>query len=837
MRLFLAICFAFLLPFASKAGEIWVSLKGADSNDGTRQNPKATLNAALRQAREWRRLHDERVHGGIEIILDNGVYYLEEPVFIRPEDSGTPASPTTIRSAETGAAALSGGVEIKGWKKLATVLPQLPAKAKGKVWVADLPSVGLDAFVFRQLWINSIKATKARDKNGVQMNRILSWNKKEQTCWIPAKNLPDLSTASSLEFFIHQWWEIAILRVKSIKRVGDSALLHFHQPESRIQSEHPWPAPWISKETGNSAFYLSNAMQLLDEPGEWWLDVRNQKVYYWPLAGEDMSKSSVIAPLLENIVKIEGNIDHPVQHISFKGIKFMHSSWLRPSQQGHVPHQAGMPMTDAYKLQKPGTLEKATLENQAWIVRPQAAFTANYADDILVEDCRFEHMASTGLDFNKAVHRNTINGNVFNDIGGNALLAGVFSDEATEIHLAYHPKDEREVCDSMTISNNVINDATNEDWGAVGIGVGYARNMLIAHNDISNVSYSGISMGWGWSPLPNAMKNNRIIANRIHHYGKANYDCAGIYTLSAQPGSVISQNVVDSIYKAPYAHLPSHWFYLYTDEGSSFITVKNNWTPAVKYLKNANGPGNVWEHNGPEVSEAIKKAAGLEDRYKHLLGGISWPNLAINQQRPELVELVVPTGQTLDRAKLNQLLVSFRIDTTAVYVWQNHFVIYDHMDDLGAVAGKLRNNFPGVEVRPYYDMFYAYRKKDHCSDKALASRWTNIILTADLVADKEMQKEYLDYHTTQFEKWPQVAEGFCNAGFQELLLFKNGRQLMLVISISEGQMLDDINPKTIENNPRMVEWNKIMGKYQQGIKGTKPGETWVFLNQTQTTSK
>jgi L-rhamnose mutarotase len=82
---------------------------------------------------------------------------------------------------------------------------------------------------------------------------------------------------------------------------------------------------------------------------------------------------------------------------------------------------------------------------------------------------------------------------------------------------------------------------------------------------------------------------------------------------------------------------------------------------------------------------------------------------------------------------------------------------------------------------------------------------------------------------TQFEEWPEVSDGFCNAGFQQLLLFRNGRQLMLVISIPEGKTLDELNPKTIENNPRMVEWNKIMDKYQEGIEGTKPNEKWVIL--------
>jgi hypothetical protein len=111
----------------------------------------------------------------------------------------------------------------------------------------------------------------------------------------------------------------------------------------------------------------------------------------------------------------------------------------------------------------------------------------------------------------------------------------------------------------------------------------------------------------------------------------------------------------------------------------------------------------------------------------------------------------------------------------------------------------------------------------------VASEWENIVLTANLVDDAKMQKEYVDYHTTQFEKWPEIAKGFCNADFQQLQVFKNGRQLMLIISIPKGESLDKLNPKTTENNPRVDDWNALMKKYQTGIEGTKPGETWIFL--------
>ncbi|WNH09423.1 L-rhamnose mutarotase [Thalassobellus suaedae] len=79
---------------------------------------------------------------------------------------------------------------------------------------------------------------------------------------------------------------------------------------------------------------------------------------------------------------------------------------------------------------------------------------------------------------------------------------------------------------------------------------------------------------------------------------------------------------------------------------------------------------------------------------------------------------------------------------------------------------------------------------------------------------------------------PEVAQGFCNADFQQLQVFKNGRQLMLIISIPKGESLDKLNPKTTENNPRVYDWNALMKKYQTGIKGAKKNETWVFLKKT-----
>jgi len=115
------------------------------------------------------------------------------------------------------------------------------------------------------------------------------------------------------------------------------------------------------------------------------------------------------------------------------------------------------------------------------------------------------------------------------------------------------------------------------------------------------------------------MKNNRVHANYIHHFAKMMYDVGGVYTLSAQPNTEISENRIEHLKKAPYAHIPEHYQYIYFDEGSSYIRAVNNWTEKDKFFSNTPGPGNEWINNGPQVDVAIKEKAGLEIEFKDLV--------------------------------------------------------------------------------------------------------------------------------------------------------------------------------------------------------------------------
>jgi hypothetical protein len=619
LRSILLLVVLIFCSFSIRANEIWVSPSGSDKNEGSKVKPFVSLHAALRKARELRRLSDPSISDGIQILMKGGLYPLMEAVFIRPEDSGTAASPTTISAASGEHPVLSGGIALSGFRIAKGTIPGLPAEAQGKVWVADAPYPGGRLLEFRQLWVNDKKAQRAREVNDNNLHRLLVWDKEKQETWIPLSALKSVKEPAQMEMVLHQMWATAVLRIKSIRVKGDRAAIKFHEPENRVQFEHPWPSPVMDGKNGSSAFYLSNSISFLDQPGEWYEDLSSGKVYYWPRKGESLKNSTATVPYLETLVKIRGSQAKPVSYVSFDGIGFKHSTWLKASREGLVPLQAGMALIDAYKLAKPGTSAKKDLENQAWTERPLAGMMISGANHILIQNCRFQHMAAAGLDFITDTHHDLVKGCVFRDIGGNGIQMGIFSDISEEAHLAYDPSDSKTVTSNETISNNLLTDCTNEDWGCVAMALGYVRDVTVEHNEISHIAYTGISLGWGWTPDLNVMRNNRVHANYIHHYANYMYDVAGIYTLSAQPGTVISENCIDSIGKSSYVHDPDHWFYLYLDEGSSFMTVKDNWCPSEKFLANANGPGNIWTNNGPMVSEKIKKAAGLEVGYKHLL--------------------------------------------------------------------------------------------------------------------------------------------------------------------------------------------------------------------------
>ncbi len=195
---------------------------------------------------------------------------------------------------------------------------------------------------------------------------------------------------------------------------------------------------------------------------------------------------------------------------------------------------------------------------------------------------------------------------------------------------------------------------------------------------------------------------------------------------------------------------------------------------------------------------------------------------------PVLIELV-DMDYRFSTEKLLKFCTENDIDKQNVYEWENHWLLYILSDNQKEIVSKIDNEFPKLKVNVFDKPFYNFNREKYTHESP-AKEWNNIIMTANLVNDTVLQNQYMEYHRTQFEKWPEISKGFANADFQQVLVYRTGRQLMLVISIPKGKTLDELNPKTTENNPRVDEWNKIMSQYQEGIEDAPKGTTWVMFS-------
>ena len=379
---------------------------------------------------------------------------------------------------------------------------------------------------------------------------MISFNKEKRTITIPtppdsvlrdfvSKNTAESTSRPPLEMVVHQRWAIAILRVKDIRVLNDSVTeVSFMEPESRLEFEHPWPQPVIGGERGNSSFLLRTTEQ---RDG------------------------------IEQLVIVDG-----ANYVRFEGLTFKHTCWNRPLHKGHVTLQGGFPLVDAYKLKEnPGLPWDSGLENQAWVERPVSAVTVRNAHHVDFYSVLFESLAATALDFVDNVSDCVVQKCTFGNIGGTAIMGGSFAESPMEVHRPYTDLAKR--CQRLTIKENFVVDAANEDWGAVGIALGYVRHCTISKNHVFFLSYSGICVGWGWTPLNTGMEHNCIEGNNVYNYARQLYDAGGIYTLSNQPGSVISGNKISRPYPAPYA-TNDRAFCIYLDARTDGFTIENNYT-------------------------------------------------------------------------------------------------------------------------------------------------------------------------------------------------------------------------------------------------------------------
>lgn len=547
-----------MLPIASCIAEvrgeekgitIYVSPTGNDKWSGRLPSPNrqrtdgpfATLQRALDEVCKLRVDFGGSLRKPITIMLRGGVYFLSEPISITPEHSGSSKCKLVICAYGNERPILSGGRRITGWRKIsANELPEAIRNKADEVWAALIPDVKEGRWFFRQLWINGKRAMRARHPNSgyLKVAEVLdktnNWFMGQKRFRFAEGDIKAWSTANDAEAIVMNRWvesRLPIVWVDEAQRIVSFG-------KRSVFSLDP-----------GDPYYIEHALELLDEPGEWFLDRRSGMLYYIPRAGEDMKSAEVIAPVLMQALRAVGEPRAGlfVEHIVLRGLTFSHTEWYLPEESKRGADVGGFA--------------------QAAVEVPGAVYFEG-ARDCILEGCTVAHIGNYGIEFSMGCHQNSIVGCDVYDIGAGGIKIG-----ETRI---------RQEKTEQTYGNKVI-DCIIRDGGlifhsGVGIWVGQSYNNIIAHNEIADFYYTGISIGWTWGYGNSLAGGNIVEFNHVHHIGRRSNgdgpilsDMGAIYTLGIQHGTVIRNNLFHDISGLRYGG----WG-IYFDEGSTGIVAEKN---------------------------------------------------------------------------------------------------------------------------------------------------------------------------------------------------------------------------------------------------------------------
>ena len=583
-----------------------VAIDGSDANPGTAEAPFASL----QHARDVVRGVNAAMTGPITVYIHSGTHFLSEPIAFGEADSGQNGFEITYRAAEGEMPVFSGGVSVTGWNPV-------PASSLWKAVLGDVSG-------FRQMYVNGTRARRAASEEAVTGLRFVegSVSPRDGIQMAPGV-LPDLARPADLELhWIYDWKDMRLLARDIDVNADGSKTIWMRQPElanalvmaTWNNNTHYWyPKPEVP-------FYLENAFELLDRPGEWYFNAATSELFYMPRPGEDLLTAEVIIPQTETLLRVAGRAGpHDVHDLVFDGLAFRYAGWTRPSEEGAIANQAQhhLGINGGAEYMTPGHVE------------------VGFARDVRFTRCRFEHLGGLGLYLGSNTTKVRVEGSLFQDISDGAIAVGHFD------HAYIEPNSPTRPASNNLIANNLVHSVGVEYWGAAAITAYYANGLSVRHNEISDSANSGIAVGWGWAENPDSTTShdNVVESNLLTDLSQRSRDAGGVYMLGQQPASKVERNVIRRM-KNDYACL-------YPDAGSAFIAFRDNVCDSAPYWLHLHTQSihdinisNTYTNSGysanrgtdivvsgtvfvngqdwPPEAKAIIESAGLEPPYEYL---------------------------------------------------------------------------------------------------------------------------------------------------------------------------------------------------------------------------
>ena len=503
-----------LQPWA-KPFMLCVAPNGNDAQPGTLTKPLATLEAALAQAREAKRVRPAAVRDGVTILLRGGTYELSRPIVLTPADSGAGAKAAlTIAAYPHENPVLSGGRRITGWVRV-------PGKAG--VWEARVPEMGGSNWYFRSLFVNGARRQRARTPNEgfFRIEGAVQQEKPAKLRFRAGDIKKEWADAGDVEVVALLAWSEIRMYLRQVDEASHLATL----------STNPRP----SNQENNARYYIENAPDGLDAPGEWQL--KSNLVRYQAAPGEDLTSAEVVGGFLRELIIFQGDVarQDPVRHVHLRGLSLSYTDWDLPPE-GYADTQAA--------------------------VAVRGDVRAEGAADCAVEDCTFAHLGGYALDLGRGCQRWKVSGNEMRDLGAGGVRVGEPGKRNEPVE-ANH---------GHVIADNEIHHGGIIYPSAVGVLILQSGTNRVAHNHIHHLYYTAVSVGWNWGYQETPCRQNLIEFNHLHDIGQSMLsDMGAVYTLGIQAGTVVRNNLIHDVTTFTYGG----WG-LYPDEGSTGIVFESN---------------------------------------------------------------------------------------------------------------------------------------------------------------------------------------------------------------------------------------------------------------------
>lgn len=514
--------------------------KGNDYNCGTEESPLATIGAARDMLREYL----PSMSNDIYVFINEGTYYLDDTEKWSVEDSGQNGFNVIYTSTTEKQPVFSMGREYRNFRHY-----------EGNIYRTY---VGKDVAA-RQAYFNGVRGTRA--SADVNMDGYLKNAVRDDSGYYICENyeLLDYKHPEDLELVFFEEWQNFRMFAQSIEKTDNNKVKLTVTPKSwNNVHQYSWEYAGFPKK-------IENAYELLDTSGEWYLNTHDGYLYYYPKAYEVPENIVATLPRSEIAFVVAGTSPgNKINHIRFDNLAFMYSAWLFPARE-----------TGWYDVQANAT----NYSGDGYIRggKEDAAVIVADAEGVEISNCTFSHLGGAGLNFRGSFKNCNIVGNHLYDLSGSGISMGVGEAEKTDYNRFVNTKENKYIRSNNLISNNLIHDVGVEYMGATGISTSWICDSEITHNEIYNVEYSGMSIGWGWSTFAEngtGTKNLKITDNYVHETERSYLaDGGGIYLLGATGGNKESYNQLRRNYienhRQPFGAI-------YPDEGSTFWEIADN---------------------------------------------------------------------------------------------------------------------------------------------------------------------------------------------------------------------------------------------------------------------